>query len=93
MTGPSWGMLPEAVEKLVGRVIEPAAYYGAEVWQCVAYNERKLAPLNVTVSPSDLRREGKLATSYDLSVALFVATSSEIFSGHSLAWRPFFLHL
>ena len=33
MTGPSWGMLPEAVEKLISRVIEPAAYYSAEVWQ------------------------------------------------------------
>ena len=45
MTGPSWGMLPEAVEKLISQVIEPAAYYGAEVWQNGAYNERKLAPL------------------------------------------------
>ena len=45
MTGPTWGMLPEAVGKLVSRVLEPAAYYGAEVWQAVAYNERKLAPL------------------------------------------------
>ena len=44
MTGATWGMLTEAVEKVVSRVMEPVAYYGAEVWQVAAYNERKLPP-------------------------------------------------
>ena len=62
MTGPSWGMLPEAVEKLVSRVIEPAAYYGAEVWQNGAYNDRKLAPLEKAMRQACLLLSGTFRT-------------------------------
>ena len=62
MTGPSWGMLPEAVEKLFSRVIEPAAYYGAEVWQNGAYNDRKLKPLEKAMRQACLLLSGTFRT-------------------------------
>ena len=62
MTGPTWGMLLEAVEKLVSRVIEPAAYFGAEVWQRAAYNERTVGPLEKAMRQACLLLAGTFRT-------------------------------
>ena len=68
---PLLGMLPEAVEKLISRVIEPAAYYGAEVWQNGAYNERKPAPLEKAMRQACLLLSGSFrTTSYPSAHAL-----------------------
>ena len=71
MASPFWGLLPEAIEKLVGRVIEPAAYYGAEVWQPVAYDKQKLALLEKALRQACLLLSGSFRTSsYPTAYAL-----------------------
>ena len=70
-TGPFWGMLPAAVEKLVHMAIEPAAYYGAVVWQSVAYSARTLAPLEKAIRQACLLLAGAFrTTSYPSAFAL-----------------------
>ena len=71
LTGPTWGMLPEAVEKLVSRVIEPAAYFGAEVWQRAAYNERTAGHLEKVMRQACLLLAGTFrTTSYPSAYSL-----------------------
>ena len=71
-SGPFWGMLPAAVEKPVHVAIEPAAHYGAVVWQNVACSARKLAPLEKAIRQSCLLLAGAFfrTTSYPAAFAL-----------------------
>ena len=61
-------MLPEAVEKLIRRAIEPAAYYGAVVWQSAAYNERRLAPLEKAMRQACLLLAGTFFILFSLAM-------------------------
>ena len=64
-------MLPETVVKLIIGVIEPTGYHGVEVWQSIAYNTRKLAPIEKVMRQACLLLAGSFrTTSYPAAYAL-----------------------